>query len=124
MPECPIHMAQSLPSPLRAESSTRPAHRANCTPWTQTTGELAWTFNASMGADLPPTVLDGVVYLTAVNTAHALDEATGAELWSYSTERFPARNFPAVVSDGVYYFSPDNYLYALNAQTGETIWVV
>ena len=87
-----------------------------------TTGELAWTFNASMGADLPPTVLDGVVYLTAVNTAHALDEATGAELWSYSTERFPARNFPAVVSDGVYYFSPDNYLYALNAQTGETIW--
>ncbi len=86
------------------------------------TGELAWTFDAGLGAELPPTVVDGVAYLTAVNTAHALDAATGEELWSFGTDRFPARNFPAVVVDRTYYFSPDNHLYALNVSTGMPRW--
>ena len=42
-----------------------------------------------MGSVSPPAVLDGVVYLTAVNTAYALDEATGKEIWSYGTEMCP-----------------------------------
>ena len=87
-----------------------------------TTGELVWTFDAGLGAELPPTVVDGVAYLTAVNTAHALDAATGEELWSFGTGRFPARNFPAVVSEGIYYFSPDNLLYALDVVTGDPKW--
>ena len=86
------------------------------------TGELAWTFDAGLGAELPPTVVEGVAYLTAVNTAHALDAATGAELWSFGTDRLPARNFPALVADGTYYFSPDQYLYALDTVTGEPFW--
>ena len=60
--------------------------------------------------------------MTAVNAAYALDEATGAQLWSYGTERFPARDFPAVVSEGLYYFSPDNHIYALDVATGEPRW--
>ena len=86
------------------------------------TGELAWSFEVSLGAESPPTVIEGVVYLTSVNTAYALDEATGDLIWEYSTERYPARDFPALVVDGVYYLSPDDYLYALDAASGETAW--
>ena len=86
------------------------------------TGEALWRVSVGMGAESPPTVVDGVVYLTAVNTAYALDEATGEEIWSYGTEMFPAVDHPAVVVDGVYYFAPDANLYALDATTGHMNW--
>ena len=86
------------------------------------TGDVVWSVTVGMGAESPPAVIDGVVYLTAVNTAYALDEATGELLWNYGTEMFPARDRPAVVDDGVYYFAPDNNLYALNAETGHFAW--
>ena len=86
------------------------------------TGELLWSRDVGMGADSPPTVVGGIVYLTAVNSAYALDESNGELIWSYSTGRFPARDFPAVVADGVYYFSPDDHIYALDTGTGEVLW--
>ena len=86
------------------------------------TGEALWSLNFGMGSESPPAVLDGVVYLTAVNTAYALDEATGEEIWSYGTEMFPAVDHPAVVVDGVYYFAPDSNLYALDTTTGQMNW--
>ena len=86
------------------------------------TGEPAWSFTAGIRFQSPPAVSEGVVHLTAVNTAYALDESTGTLIWSYGTERLPARDVPAVVADGVHYFSPDQYLYALDAATGEVIW--
>ena len=86
------------------------------------TGELLWSRDIGMGADSPPTVIGGIVYLTAVNSAYVLDESTGELIWRYGTERFPARDFPAVVADDVYYFSPDDHIYALNAGTGEVLW--
>ena len=86
------------------------------------TGEVLWSLDVGMGSESPPTVLNGVVYLTAVNTAYALDEATGEEIWSYGTEKFPAVDHPAVVSDGVYYFAPDSNLYALDVTTGHMRW--
>ena len=85
------------------------------------TGELAWSLQG-VRAESPPTIIGGVVYLTAVNTAYTLDESTGAVLWSYGTDRFPARDFPAVIAGGVYYFSPDNSLYALDLASGEPLW--
>ena len=86
------------------------------------TGETLWSVEVSLGAESPPTVIEGVVYLTSVNTAYALDEATGEQVWEYSTERYPARDFPALVKDGVYFLSPDEYLYALDAGSGEELW--
>ena len=86
------------------------------------TGELVWSFSAGLGAESPPMVVEGVVYLTAVNTAYALDEATGELVWSYGTERLPARDLPAVVAGNVYYFSPDDHVYALDTATGEPLW--
>ena len=86
------------------------------------TGELAWSFDTGIRSESPPTVIGGVVYLTAVNIAYALEESSGALVWSYGTERFPARDVPAVIADGVYYFSPDDYLYALDTATGDVLW--
>ena len=85
------------------------------------TGALAWSLQG-VRAESPPTVIGGVVYLTAINTAYALDDATEAVLWSYGTDRFPARDFAAVITDGVYYLSPDNFLYALDIASGEPLW--
>ncbi len=85
-------------------------------------GEVVWSLAVGMGAESPPTVIDGVVYLTAVNTAYALDEATGEEVWRYGTEMFPAVDHPAVVLDGVYYFGPNSNLYALDAASGSMMW--
>ena len=86
------------------------------------TGDVAWSFEAGLGAESPPAVVGGVVYLTAVNSAYALDEATGEFIWSYGTEMFPAMDRPAVVDGGVYYFAPDSHLYALNTETGHIAW--
>ena len=86
------------------------------------TGKVVWSFNTGIPVESPPTVIGGIVYLTAFNTAQALDEATGALIWSYVTERLPARDFPAAVADNVYYFSPDEHIYALDTATGEILW--
>ena len=86
------------------------------------TGRLAWSAPVSSYVKSAPTVLDGVVYLTVINTAYALDESTGEVIWSYGTERYPAQDFPALVVDGVYYLSPDEFLHALDATTGDVLW--
>ena len=86
------------------------------------TGEIAWTAPVGSYVESAPTVLDGVVYLTVVNEAYALDEMTGEVIWSHGTERYPARDFPALVVDGIYYLSPDDFLHALDADTGELLW--
>ena len=86
------------------------------------TGEPAWTVDVHGYVESAPTVLDGVVYLTVVNNAYALDEVTGEVIWRVNTGEFPARDFPALVVDGVYYLAPGDYVYALNASTGEVLW--
>ena len=86
------------------------------------TGQLAWSAPVSSYVKTVPTVLEGVVYLTVVNTAYALDESTGEVIWSYGTERYPAQDFPALVVDGVYYLSPDQFTHALDAATGDVLW--
>jgi outer membrane protein assembly factor BamB len=86
------------------------------------TGDLAWSFRGEVGTDTPPVIVGNLVYVTAVNTAYALDLLTGEELWKYGTERFPARGFAPVIDGGAYYFSPDDYVYALDTMTGQPIW--
>ena len=54
------------------------------------TGRLAWSAPVSSYVKSVPTVLNGTVYLTVVNTAYALDESTGDVIWSYGTARYPA----------------------------------
>ena len=86
------------------------------------TGELNWSFRGDVGTDTPPVVIGDVVYVTAVNTAYALDLETGTELWKNSTGNFPARGFAPVIDNGMYYFAPDDHVFALNIATGEPVW--
>ena len=86
------------------------------------TGETNWSFRGDVGTDTPPVAIGDVVYITAVNTAHALDLQTGAELWKYGTDRFPARGFAPVIDGEVYYFAPDDHLYALDTSIGDPVW--
>ena len=118
----PLRSSSSL-SQLRMASCTRPARPASSTLWTHQQGKCSGASTSVMGSESPPTVVDGVVYLTAVNTAYALDEATGEEIWSYGTEKFPAVQITRQSSsDGVYYFAPDSNLYALDVTTGHMRW--
>ncbi len=86
------------------------------------TGETNWSFRGDVGTDTPPVAVGDVVYVTAVNTAYALDLQTGTEVWKYGTDRFPARGFAPVIDDGAYYFAPDDHLYALDTSTGDPVW--
>ena len=87
------------------------------------TGESVWSFRGEVGTDTPPVVVGDVVYVTAVNTAHALDVETGSELWEFSTGLFPARGFAPVIDGGMYYFAPDLHIYGLDIATGEQAWI-
>ena len=87
------------------------------------TGETAWSFRGDAGTDTPPVAIGDVVYVTAVNTAYALDVETGAELWKFGTGMFPARGFAPVIDGGMYFFAPDLHIYGLDIATGEQAWI-
>ncbi len=87
------------------------------------TGESVWSFRGEVGTDTPPVVIGDVVYVTAVNTAHALDIVTGEELWKFSTGMFPARGFPPLIDGDMYFFAPDLHIYGLDIATGEQAWI-
>ncbi len=78
-------------------------------------GEFSLLLNA-------PTISEGVVYVGADDKRiHALDAATGDELWSFETGDIVRSN--VVVNDGVVYAgSNDTHLYALDARGGDLIW--
>ena len=86
------------------------------------TGHVAWQAEVGGYVESAPTVLEGVVYLTVVNRAYAINESTGELIWEVNTEEFPARDFPALVVDGVYFLAPSSKVYALDAATGKQLW--
>ena len=87
------------------------------------TGESVWSFRGEVGTDTPPVAIGDVVYVTAVNSAHALDLETGEELWNFSTGMFPARGFTPVIDGGMYFFAPDLLIYGLDVTNGEQAWI-
>ncbi|WP_202935137.1 PKD domain-containing protein [Halorussus amylolyticus] len=69
-----------------------------------------------------PAYADGVLYLGSNDyKLHAIDAATGNELWHYDTQT-NVRSAPAVVDGVVYVGSNDGNMTAVNATTGEKIW--
>lgn len=107
---------------------------------------MAWKFRVPKGTMTgqpaaalysSPTVYDGTVYIGAdTGNFYALDESTGAVLWSSFLGFVPKLSCGArgisdtatVVADPntgvltVYVSGGNGYLYALNAATGATIW--
>jgi len=99
--------------------------------------DLAWYFesDSSVGTEATPLVVDGVMYTTGTwNILHAIDAATGEELWTYDPKlprhwiRYtccgPANRGPAIWQGNVYFGTIDGRLVAVDAASGELAWEV
>ena len=91
---------------------------------TASAASLALQWELPLGADVSasPAVVDGVAYVATLRgTVHAVDLASGKELWVAMT-RGPVRSSPAVVDGVVYVGSDDGSVYAFDAARGANVW--
>jgi alcohol dehydrogenase (cytochrome c) len=98
-------------------------------------GRLApkWMFAVPGGRSLEvtPVVVDGVMYITAANTAIALDARSGRQIWRYSRPRNKnlvgdassgINRGVAVLGDRVFLVTDNAHLLALHRLTGALLW--
>jgi PQQ-dependent dehydrogenase (methanol/ethanol family) len=80
-----------------------------------------------------PVVVDGVMYVTSVNEAYALDARNGREIWHYSRPHSPnlagdaasgINRGVAVRGDRVFLVTDNAHLLALHRFTGQLLWDV
>lgn len=94
-----------------------------------------WSFaiGGSRKLEVTPIVIDGVMYVTAVNEAHALDARTGREIWQYSRPRSKGLSGDAagginrgvaILGDRVFMVTDNAHLLALHRLTGSLLWDV
>ena len=95
-----------------------------------------WMFTipgAPRALEVTPVVVDGVMYVTSVNEAYALDARSGREIWHYSRPRSQGlagdaasgiNRGAAVLGDRVFMVSDNAHLFALHRFTGQLIWDV
>jgi PQQ-dependent dehydrogenase (methanol/ethanol family) len=95
-----------------------------------------WIFpipSAPRALEVTPVVVDGVMYVTTVNEAWALDARNGREIWHYSRPRSQGlagdaasgiNRGVAVLGDRVFMVSDNAHLFALHRFTGQLIWDV
>jgi alcohol dehydrogenase (cytochrome c) len=96
----------------------------------------AWMFpipGAPRALEGTPVVVDGVMYVTSVNEAFALDARSGREIWHYSRPRSQGmagdaasgiNRGVAVLGDRVFLVSDNAHLFALHRLTGQLLWDV
>ena len=84
-----------------------------------------------VGLEVTPVVVDGVMYVTSVNEAFALDARTGRQIWHYSRPRTQGlagdaasglNRGVAVLDDRVFMVSDNAHLFALHRLTGQLLW--
>ena len=98
---------------------------------------LAWYFesDSTVGTEATPLVVDGIMYTTGTwNVLHAIDAATGEEIWRYDPNlprhwiRYtccgPINRGAAIWKGRVYFGTIDGRLIAVDASTGELAWEV
>jgi PQQ-dependent dehydrogenase (methanol/ethanol family) len=95
-----------------------------------------WTFPIPVqqnALQVTPVVVDGVMYVTAVNAVWALDARTGRQVWHYSRPRTqglvgdPAAGINrgvAVLGDRVFLQTDHAHVIALHRLTGNLLWDV
>jgi alcohol dehydrogenase (cytochrome c) len=95
-----------------------------------------WMFTiqgAPRALQVTPIVVDGVMYVTSVNDAYALDARSGREIWHYSRPRTQGlagdaasgiNRGVAVLGDRVFMVTDNAHLIALNRNRGELVWDV
>src|SRR5262249_29810836 len=80
-----------------------------------------------------PIVVDGVMYVTSVNEAFALDARTGRQIWHYSRPRTKGlagdaatgiNRGVAVLGDRVFMVTDNAHLIALSRDAGALLWDV
>lgn len=92
-----------------------------------------WTFPVpgARRLEVTPVVVDGVMYVTNVNAAWALDAAAGREIWHYSRQRSNGlagdaaggiNRGVAVLGDRLFMVTDNAHLIALNRLTGALLW--
>ena len=115
------------------------------TPANASSVAAAWTFTPPTapsglhGFNASPTVYDGVVYIGARNGLfYAINESTGAVIWSRSIGYVPSKTCgaqgftstatvapdPTSGKPTVYVYAANGYLYAMDAATGHVVWRV
>jgi len=120
--------------PMFRGDAARSAYTANRMPrklvlaWKRTARHEpspAWSGQPRLAFDhtYHPVVFGGLVFFgsSTDNTVYALDAATGAEVWTFTTDA-PVRVAPAVCSDGVFAGSDDGVLYCLDVKSGRLKW--
>ncbi len=104
----------------------------------KTIHELApkWMFTiqgAPRALQTTPVVIDGVMYVTSVNEAFALDARNGRQIWHYSRPRTEGlagdaatgiNRGVAALGDRVFMVTDNAHLIALNRDTGQPLWDV
>jgi alcohol dehydrogenase (cytochrome c) len=94
-----------------------------------------WTFAIAPGSDRPlqvtPIVVDGTMYVTAVNEAVALNARTGRQLWRYNRPRTKGvigdagsgiNRGAAVLGDRLFMVTDHAHVIALDRLTGKLLW--
>jgi len=78
-----------------------------------------------------PVVIDGVMYVSAVNEAYALDARTGREIWHYKRPRTKGlagdsasgiNRGVAALGDRIFMATDNAHLIALHRYTGQLLW--
>ena len=94
-----------------------------------------WMFQVGAGHSLEvtPVVVNGVMYVTQVNAAYALDARTGRQIWEYSRPASKGmvgdaaggiNRGVAVLGDRVFIVTDNAHLLALHRLTGGLLWDV
>jgi alcohol dehydrogenase (cytochrome c) len=95
-----------------------------------------WMFTiqgAPRDLEVTPVVAGGVMYVTSVNEAFALDARSGREIWHYSRPRTPGlagdaasgiNRGVALLGDRVFMVTDNAHLIALHRYTGQLLWDV
>jgi alcohol dehydrogenase (cytochrome c) len=97
---------------------------------------VQWMFpipGAPRALEVTPVVADGVMYVTTVNEAHALDARSGREIWHYSRPRSQGlagdaasgiNRGVAILGDRVFMVTDNAHLLALHRFTGQLLWEI
>ena len=95
-----------------------------------------WMFTipaAPRALEVTPVVVDGVMYVTSVNEAYALDARSGQEIWRFGRPRTPGlagdaasgiNRGVAILGDRVFMVTDNAHVIALHRFTGQILWEV
>jgi alcohol dehydrogenase (cytochrome c) len=92
-----------------------------------------WVFSigSSQKLEVTPVVVEGIMYVTAVNEAYALDAGTGREIWHFQRPRTPGlvgdasggiNRGVALLGDRVFLVTDNAHLLALDRWSGHLLW--